>query len=155
MVLEALAAISLTGNVIQFVHFACALVSKSEEIYRSVSGATAEYTELEAIAFQLRDFRSDIDNALEDDATRQGRNQRGANLIALAKQCRTIAADLLKAIEKVRCNPKARLQKFRSFRQSLVIVWNKQHVEELVGRLERARAQVVFLMMGNMRYGKL
>jgi len=73
MVLEALVAMSLTGNIVQFVHFTCSLFSKGREIYRSTSGTTSELGELRTIAEEIRRFGSNIDNALADQGGQQVR----------------------------------------------------------------------------------
>lgn len=48
--LDPLTALSLTGNLIQFIDFSNKLVSKSREIYRAADGTLSENLETEIVA---------------------------------------------------------------------------------------------------------
>ena len=54
--MEALAAVGLAGNIVQFISFASETLSKSREIYLSASGTTEEYMDLKLISQDLLSF---------------------------------------------------------------------------------------------------
>lgn len=58
--MEALAAVSLAGNILQFLDFCKKVVSGSREIYHSLSGTSEEYESLE----QMCQFVSELSAGL-------------------------------------------------------------------------------------------
>jgi hypothetical protein len=52
--LDPLTALSLAGNIVQFVDFSTKLLAKGHELYKSADGTSVGYSELEAIAKDLQ-----------------------------------------------------------------------------------------------------
>ena len=53
MVLDPLIAVSLAGNIVQFIDFTTKLVSKGHKIYKTTDGILIENAELEAITRKI------------------------------------------------------------------------------------------------------
>lgn len=88
--MEALAAVSLAGNILQLLSFAGDAISKSRQIHASVNGALEEHEDLEIVTTNLKDLSvrlqtpaGPVDSVLEQ----------------LCIRCREIADELLKALE--------------------------------------------------------
>ncbi|KAF2477692.1 uncharacterized protein BDR25DRAFT_275021, partial [Lindgomyces ingoldianus] len=165
MVLEALVAISLTGNIVQLVHFSCSLFSKCQEIYCSASGSTSEIDELQNTAEQLSKFSSNIGRALANQQGAQG-GTGGAStdpeLVILARHCQSVASEILSALKKVRSQkgPGGPLnipggprqdskasRKWRSVHTALKSVWKEDRILDLQRRLDQLRSQIMFYMV--------
>jgi hypothetical protein len=58
--MEALAAVGLASNILQFLDFCSKVVSGSSEIYRSVSGTSEEYESLEQMCQFVRDLSASL-----------------------------------------------------------------------------------------------
>ncbi|KAJ4288662.1 hypothetical protein N0V90_011899 [Kalmusia sp. IMI 367209] len=111
MVLEALAAISLTGNIIQFVHFGFTLIRTTHDIHESGSSNTPETIELNIIAKHLeghiRNLETPRGSEITAENTRQNNND--SSTLSLARQCQAVATELLSAIGKLHAGKMAKL----------------------------------------------
>ena len=94
--MEALVAIGLTANILQFVEVAGRLIASTREL--SLRGAKSEYIELESIAQQLRSLAESI-RPPESDGVGEGQEHPypDAGLGKLAKDCIDIADELLES----------------------------------------------------------
>ena len=155
MVLETIAAVGLASSIVQFVAFIFETLSKSREVCVSVSGITAEYTDLRTIAQDLVSLRDQLgahENAIP-------------NLSPISVQCVSIAQEILAAIVKIQQKfmphyqnptaavttrsstnliPPSNCKKWKSFRAALKCVWKKPKLTELQLRLERLRDELIF-----------
>ena len=133
MALESLAALSLAGNIVQFVDFGCRLFSKSRELYRSSDGVLTENAELENIANSLTALR----NGLKVDYSQaQPKSIDYTNLRLLAMDCESIAAELLEALRDLKVkDPQEKLQCFRT---ALKRIWRAKKIEDVSKRLDRS-----------------
>jgi hypothetical protein len=138
MVLESLAAIGLTGNIVQFIAFASHLVSKSREIYRSASGVSDEHLDLETIS----------DDVLFLSAKLKASSASDAGLGALAGRCIIIADELCLAISELRVQPQGR-KKWDSFKKALRSLWKKPRVQELMSQLDNIREQILLHLVAD------
>jgi len=135
---EALVAIGLAANIIQFVCFSFTLVSKTKELHESASGALKENVELSVISKDIETFSNNI---------RSNRSS-SVQLSNMAQRCEAIAGELLGAIGKLQNQQHAlgsgkAPTRWRSFRKALKCVWEKPQINELSVRLERLRDQVM------------
>ena len=133
MALESLAALSLAGNIVQFVDFGCRLFSKSRELYGSSDGVLAENAELENIANSLTAMSKGL--TVRSSQT-QPESIDYTNLKALAKDCENIATELLEALRELKVKePRKRLQCFRT---ALNRVWRSERIRDVSERLDRS-----------------
>jgi hypothetical protein len=120
--LEGLAAVSLAGNILQFVTAAKHLLSTTREVLDS--GAKAAHRELEVIA---KDWRSRVEllGALPE--------RQNDSLEGLAVQCKETADSLLAILAKLRLDEDR--DKWKSFLQALRSQWHESEIEALRERL--------------------
>jgi hypothetical protein len=93
-IMEALAAIGLVGNIVQFVDFSGKLVSKSVQLYYSNNGALVEHVDIETATKHL----AVLNKKLKDDAISVG----DGALQSLCLSCQNAAIDLLVALDQVK-----------------------------------------------------
>jgi len=147
MVLEPLSAISLAGNVVQFIDLCSKLLAEGWELYRSSAGATASNLELETTAESLGQLSDRIKFSLElrtgvtDDqpSTHKTTNAEDA-LRNTAISCRRVADDLLKTLRDLRV--KGPNKKWQSFRQPLRGIQKKEQIEQMSKRLSKYREEL-------------
>ncbi|KFY89381.1 hypothetical protein V498_06457 [Pseudogymnoascus sp. VKM F-4517 (FW-2822)] len=159
--LEALVAVGLAGNIVQFTHFAQQLLSGARKLYRSTSGATAENTELELITKNIRKLAETEDLRKLAESTQQcdGLNpvtSRPTNLdrdeedwMQLNQQCKELAVDLLKLLGSFKV--KADHRRWEIVRQSIRIAWKKSDIESMQQRLDRIGSQLHSKIGGRQR----
>ena len=133
--MEAVAAVGLAGNIVQFMDFSWKLLHESQSLFRSSTGASDSNDVLELIsrdlAHHLKGFRTTFDQGSIPET-----------LIHLSEKCETLSQDLLKVLDtlKVRGSPR----KLMSFVQALRNVWQQDQIDSLFKRLENLRSEVQF-----------
>lgn len=133
--MEALAAVGLASNVLQFVQFAAQLFSIGSAIRNNAEALPIEYKNLEEIGMNL-DKHINVLSARCD-----------ADVQGLVNNAREIATQLLGTIDKLKkkCIGKPdRYSKWTCFRQALEVILKKSTVEDFASRLERIREQLQF-----------
>ncbi|KAF2114241.1 hypothetical protein BDV96DRAFT_112563 [Lophiotrema nucula] len=131
--MEALAAVGLASNVVQFVQFSCELLSKAREIRHSAHGNLKEHLELDTIAKHLKSHT----DQLEVNVTQ------GSSLYDILHQCRNIAIELSSAIQTLQNGAPGKRRKWQSFKDALRTVWKEKKITELQARLENLRSELI------------
>lgn len=159
--LEALVAVGLAGNIVQFTHFAQQFLSGTRKLYSSTSGATAENLELELIAQTLRQLaESEVLREHAVDA-QQGNSVRPStgrpadpgrddeDWTKLIHQCKELAVDLLKLLKSFKVESDHK--RWETVRQSIRIAWKKGDIESMQQRLDRIGNQLHSKIAGRQR----
>ena len=128
--MEALAAVSLAGNILQFLDFTSNAISKSRQIHASTSGSLKEHDDLQDLTLDLKGL--------------SGRLQASAGpvdpvLEHLCIQCREVADEMLKALESLRV--KGKCIRIQSLRKTLKVLWGKEKLKVLEKRLAGFRQE--------------
>ncbi|KAF2175805.1 hypothetical protein K469DRAFT_609495 [Zopfia rhizophila CBS 207.26] len=95
--MEPLSAVSLTGNILQFIHSTRQLVSTTREIFDA--GRKSEHLELEIITRDLQDLADHI-TIPTSSATDKDNNKK--SLLSLRIKCKSIATELLIVLQRLR-----------------------------------------------------
>lgn len=152
--MEALAAISLTGNVLQFIQYAAHLLSTGSEVYRSSTGSSQKNHELENIYEKLNNFITTLQSqeaavpisrgrGFPIDVHRTGDHEHISALSDLARDCGDICNQLLEMIRKLKVGD-GRWRRFRSLRAALEAAWDGKRIAELESRLDRFQKVILF-----------
>lgn len=131
--MEPLAAVSLAGNVLQFVEFTKHLVSDTIEIHRSVSGSTSEHLEAEGIARRLRSFAKQL--APPEPSGSLELSQDDIDLQTISTQSLEISEQVLAVVEGLKIIPGE--STLESFYKALKGAWGKDELQSLQNRLHR------------------
>jgi len=147
MVLEALVAVGLAGNLVQFVHFVSGLIFKSCQIYQSASGLPGGISDFDSIAKHLEKYTQEFSK------TSVGHDDE-ASIGFLASRCGAVAVELLGAIKELqpKGNRSKGLGKWESFRQALKSVRKKEEVSTLQSRLESLRDELMLHLVARNGY---
>ena len=149
--LDPLTALSVAGNVVQFVDFTTKLLSKSRKIYNSANGALVENMELEAVARNLMELSSRISEAFRSKADDVQLTWEDRNLQTLCENCGAVAEEILALLGKLKLHSKH--GKWDSFRKALKTVGSENELDGLMRRLEMYRKQLDTLLLASLRYG--
>ncbi|KAL6714010.1 hypothetical protein ACLMJK_008504 [Lecanora helva] len=131
--MEALAAVSLAGNILQFVDFTISLIARSNEIYKSASGTTLAFKGQECITNDLKDLSSRIKSSSSTSTS-------DSLLDRLCAQCQEVAEELHAAL--VKLSVKDRNTRSESVRKSLKALWGKDKLKALEARLAGFRQEL-------------
>ena len=135
--LDPLTALSIASSVIQIVDFGCKLVSETQEIYSSASGATKDNV-------TSREITKDIKLLYQDLVRKNQAFQRlGPDDIALGKlvdSCAGEAEALMKLLEELKVSPDAK--QWKSFKSAIKSARKKGKVNEIETRLFKIQRQI-------------
>jgi hypothetical protein len=141
--MEAVAALGIAGNVVQFLDFATKLCVTSVEIYQHTNGASASNAHAETL---LKSFVETIDEIAADlgkyftslnAAFPQAQQQGDTQICSIIKDCQEIASDLLQRFDKLKTSGKP--GKWKSFVAGVKWIWRKNELKELQSRLKDIR----------------
>jgi hypothetical protein len=154
--MEALAALGIASNAVQFLEFATKLCVTSIEIYQGADGASTSNAQAEVL---LKSFIETIDevssnlgqycvalNVASKEASRRGEVQ----ISSIISDCQAIADELLRRFDKLKSNGKP--GKWKSFVSGVKCMWKKQELEELQGRLKQNRDELEWRVLLSLRY---
>lgn len=140
--MEALEAVGLAGNIVQFIQFSCELLSLSSNIKSSDDGFSSSHSDLHTIAKDLREHSAKL-SAVSP-------SNRSVN--DLATRSKSVAKDLLSALEEIRGKmPQEGSGRCGSYRQALKAIWKRDKIESLLSRLEKLRDQAALHLISETR----
>ncbi|PMD63790.1 uncharacterized protein K444DRAFT_626482 [Hyaloscypha bicolor E] len=151
--MEAIAALGVAGNVVQFLDFGQKLISTSLEIYTAGTGVTVSNKESETL---LKDFIESIDtvseNLLQYD-TRLGEKLPQATaqngLQDIINDCRNLAAELLVRFEKLKLQRKP--GRWQSTAKAVQCMWQDSELVGLQQRLSKYQSQLAWHILLSLR----
>lgn len=138
--MEALAAIALAGNILQFVETVSHLISSTRQL--SGVGATDEHIELTTIAAEVTILAARVTPT--DASTGAKLSDEEAAMRALGTQCSQVAQQLLAVLETLKVkNADGKLRHFDSLYKALLAEWKKPEIDSLQARLDRIGAAIM------------
>ncbi|KAI9647790.1 hypothetical protein NHQ30_004178 [Ciborinia camelliae] len=159
--MEALVALGVAGNVVQFVDFLRKLLSEGSEIAGSIDGATEQITELEDIYDRLNTFNSTLHRGGIFSNHTSGSSwghialldksydaSRGANiqphikaLEELATNCNVLCGKMLEIVRSLRFKSSSG-HPFKSFIAALKTAWSSKKIKVLEESLDRYQKMI-------------
>ncbi|KAF2025695.1 hypothetical protein EK21DRAFT_116550 [Setomelanomma holmii] len=155
--MEAVAALGIAGNTVQFLDFASKLCVTSFEIYRNADGASASNSQAKLLLQSFVDTIDQVSNDLSQyfnalgAASTKALQQNDAQTALIISDCQSIAKDLSSRYEKLKASSKP--GKWKSFAIGLKCVWKKNELEELQKRLKKLRDELEWRIMISLREG--
>ncbi|RYP65088.1 hypothetical protein DL771_008469 [Monosporascus sp. 5C6A] len=130
--MEALAVVSLTGNILQFIEVTSKLISSTHQVFSA--GSKPKYIELETIAKELRRVAEAIRSQQPTSDSNEEPDMENP-LVQISAQCIDITDQLLAVLDSVKLKDGS--NKLRSFYQVLKSEWKSDEIEALQKRVER------------------
>jgi hypothetical protein len=132
--MDPLSAVSLAGNLIQFIQFGVQLICKAEEIQKL--GSEASHLDLEDLT---RDFHGLTSRLVLP--PRGPTPFLTPNETALNDNCMVISSDFIKHLEKLKVSVH-RPRKWNTFRQALKTIWAEKDIKNTAQRLVNYKSQL-------------
>lgn len=134
-------ALGLASNVIQIVDFSCKLVSKGQEIYKSVDGTSVENVDTEAVANDLDLLNTNLQRSLDaSNNNNESLSKDDQSLVNLCGKCSELARELQAKLDSLKVAGKHR--RWKSARQALKSVSGKDGIEQIANRLAAYRDEI-------------
>lgn len=128
--MEAVAALGLAANILQFIEFGVVILSKGREIHTSINGTLVENVTIEAAVNHLKDTLARLQAypTIRSPAAQK-----------LRTECDRLINDILGALDKAKskCSP----SKWKSLRKALKSVRSKSQIEQWLRQLESLRGE--------------
>ena len=135
--LERLTALSVVSAILQIVDFGCKIVSQTQEIYHSASGATKDNVTRTEIADDIKLLYKDL---TRKDDTLQRSSKEDISLGRLVDACNQEARNLLQFWEELEV-PENSTQ-WASFRKAIKVARKRGKVEGMETRLHKLQRQI-------------
>lgn len=139
--MEALAAVSLAGNIVGFVDFASKVASQVQDIYKSASGASQDNLDVQTLIDDLSVHSKKLSEAKTVPAAKQKEQQQ---LQSLAKRCLVLAGEMDQQLQELQVDKKADMRRVRSLGKGFRSVFKKKDMEEKMRRLSDFRDELEF-----------
>jgi hypothetical protein len=164
--MEALAALSLAGNVIQFVQFMAELISTGSEIAESAHGASQQAVVLERVYESLSTLSSRLHTGYDEPQLPgplvgrtnhitfhkpTGVQSHVQPLEELSAECHSLCEQLLETVRKLQVKGKS-LRRFKSFVAALETVWKSQEIRSLEEKIRRYQEIITLHFFPLLRY---
>ncbi|ERF73759.1 hypothetical protein EPUS_09357 [Endocarpon pusillum Z07020] len=137
--METLAAVSLAGNIVNFLDFGLKIVSKGREIYHAIDGAFSEHNDLEVVTRDLLLLQTQMEQSLVTTSAAADLGGHDVDLVKLLESSNKLARNLLECLNKAKAL--GRFRRWKSLRQAVKSVSSKGEVDDMANRLSMYRAQ--------------
>ena len=141
--MDPLSALSLAGNVVQFVQFAFRLLNSTQKIYSSASGRSSNGQHLEEVYSRLSDFSITLKGWVEHREAVGGHRAPVKGLKETVTSCKDDCDKLLDIIEKLRVKSGTKRRWWHSFSKAMHEVWHSDDIESLRARIADSRQLMV------------
>lgn len=149
--LDPLTALSVAGNIVQFIDFSTKLIAKGHELYNSANGASVGNAELEVIAKDLQDLNGRLQSPRPSENVKAGLSDSDVALQTLSKKCSGVAAELILTLNELKVHSTAN-RRWKSIRQALKGLIRKEELDEMLKRLQLFRDELNLHILLSMRY---
>jgi molecular chaperone GrpE (heat shock protein) len=142
--LDPLTAISLAGNVVQFVDFSSKIISNTRELARSSHGTTQEAYNAEVVIRDLLKLSEQLKDGIQaSSVTPQTEDEKA--LEELCNGCIRLSERMIKRLEKLKIEEGA--GKRQAFLRALKGVWSQKDLESEEAQLATYRSQLEFRVL--------
>jgi len=137
--MDPLSAISLAGNIVQFVEFGVKLLSGAHDLYRSPTGTLAVNDQIELTTNDLNvlitKLRSSFYSDAPPDEVNEDNRVQWDSFRRICDEAAEVAKELTMRLNKFKLGD-GNHRKFRSVQQIVLTVWKEKEKTDLLKRLE-------------------
>ena len=142
---EALIAVGIAANVVQFLDFGSKFISSCWEIYKSSRNGIGEFSDLQTITEDFEGILKDLERSDHDGRCLPGEDRGFQPLVA---SCQGLAGQILDSLRKI--NSPNKLRKRDAVRETIKNLWHSE-ISSLQLRLERLRQEPIVHLLGLIR----
>lgn len=148
--MDPLSALSLAGNVVQFVEFAAKLFKRTCEIHSSSTESSKGDGNLDHICQRLLAFSSYMKHmpskTISEEFHTCGLSAYSQDLQQLLTKCSEDCQSLLQITQKLRASNSSESRKWKSFKKATHEVWHDEDIENLQDRINNNRQDMVIIL---------
>jgi hypothetical protein len=144
MVLDPLTALSVAGNIVQFIDFGIKLLKDCRDLIGSVDCVLKRNREFATITEDLTYLNERIKNSVtfpEEDIT----------ITEVSKECKSLSSTLTKIFYSLKIQPDHKQRKWHIFQQALISMISAGEIKDLATRLSNMRAQLQTHILVNIK----
>ena len=149
MPIEALAAISLAGNILQFVEFSAKILATSKKIYASADGMSEDTFNMSTVLNQLQASTERLKDTICPPETTTVWTAADASLEKLRIQCCNVNHELQDVLKSLAVDGKA--TKWKSFKKALASEWKNGRLQDIQSSLFVLRDEMHFQITVSLR----
>ncbi|XXH00484.1 hypothetical protein Hte_006830 [Hypoxylon texense] len=143
--MEAITAVGLATNVLQFFEFTTRLIRVSNELRNNAtSSENKDYqviaTHLEGLAQSIKDSAQAISQASATSSSEEKLIDKG--LEPVVDSCCELAKDLLGRLKKCGIQPGQNASRFQRAKVAFKAIWSKKEIEEILNRLQLLKSEI-------------
>jgi hypothetical protein len=137
--MDPLSALSLAGNVIQFVDFGTQLFSKTCELYKSPVGTLKANDEIRLITTDLEVLVKKLRQSLCSSEENQENDGHWNDFQKICDEAADVAEELLQRLETLKLNKDSKHPVWSSVKVAVQSLWNEKEIKSLSKRLTRLK----------------
>ena len=148
--MDALTAVGLAANILQFIDFGIKFVSKGNQIYRSGDGTLPENHDLAVATNDLLVIQTKLTERLRSQGLSTCLDEDDQALEQLAVASNELALQLLGRLNRVKAQ--GRYLRWKSWRQALKSICTKKDIDEMARRISLLRDELNTRILVSLRY---
>jgi hypothetical protein len=149
--MDPLTALSLAGNIIQFVDFGSRLLGRAAELYRSPTGSLSFHDELELVTTDLQTLviklQQSLPSADSQDSQDQEHTDGWSSFMKICHEAAKVADELAGRLARLKVKD-GKHRKLRSLKHAVESLWSEKEIAVLLERLsnfkEALESRVLF-----------
>jgi len=146
--MDPFSALSLAGNIIQFVDFGAHLLSSARELYKSPVGSLAVHDEVALVTSDLEMLVSRLRSSTSPRLDSEASEAEWKALRELCNEAAVVADELLKRLGTLKRSAKGKHRKWESLHLAVCSLWNEKEIKSLLDRLitlkEALKTRILF-----------
>ena len=146
--MEAIAALGVASNIVQFVQTFAAFSSRLWRIYEDGNNNVGHLEGLTVVSEELRDLLPKF--TLSDDQRTLLKDQN--NTVELSRRCSTTLKKLLSSLDRINGSASANGRKRDAFIIACKATWNQASIREMQAEVNEFRSQLVLNLLVTMRF---
>ncbi|KAH6698160.1 hypothetical protein BKA61DRAFT_530992, partial [Leptodontidium sp. MPI-SDFR-AT-0119] len=135
-------ALSLAGNIIQFIDFGGRLLSNARELYKSSVGSLAVHDQIILVTADLDVLVKKLRESMYSGLGSEGDDDRWKNLREICDEAAMVAEELLERLETLKLNFDSKHRGWDTIKLAIRSLWNEKEITNLSDRLATLKGQI-------------
>jgi len=146
--MDPLTALSVAGNVVQFVDFTLKIVSETRQLYEE--GQLDVHAQTTKAITDLSNFSGEMSRSIRSEGGTRTLSENEVELEKLCVDCAKLANEMIKQLKKFQAPERRKI--WRSVGQVLKSMWSAKEIDAMEKKLSRYRDAMNSRLLGSQRY---
>ena len=135
IIMDPLSALSLAGNIVQFVDFGADLLSSARELYKSPVGSLLIHDEVALVTSDLEMLVNRLRSSMPPRLDSEANEAQWKALRELCDKAAAVADELLKRLGTLKQSANGKHRRWESLHLAVRSLWNEKEIKSLLERL--------------------